>query len=89
MGERGQRIAAGLHQPHRARALACRHRRLWVDHRLCAIKTNIADSINVVIQIERRPGPRFISEVLEISSYDPDTDLFGFSAIYVAPREQS
>jgi len=42
-----------------------------------------------VIQIERRPGPRFISEVLEISSYDPDTDLFGFSAIYVAPREQS
>ncbi|MBS1842586.1 MAG: CpaF family protein [Acidobacteria bacterium] len=54
-----------------------------------AIKTNIGDSLNVVIQIERRPGRRFISEVLEINSYDPDADLFDFCAIYVAPREQS
>jgi len=53
-----------------------------------AIKTNIGDSLNVVIQIERRPGRRFISEVLEINSYDPDADLFDFCAIYVAPREQ-
>jgi pilus assembly protein CpaF len=52
-----------------------------------AIKTNIADSLNVVIQIERRPGRRFISEVLEINNYDPDADLFDFCAIYVAPRE--
>jgi hypothetical protein len=43
----------------------------------------------VVIQIERRPGRRFISEVLEINSYDPDGDLFGFSPIYVAPREHT
>jgi pilus assembly protein CpaF len=54
-----------------------------------AIKTNIGDSLNVVIQIERRPGRRFISEVLEINSYDPDADLFDFSAIYVAPREHA
>lgn len=54
-----------------------------------AIKTNIADSLNVVIQIERRPGRRFISEVLEINSYDPDADLFDFCAIYVAPRERA
>jgi len=52
-----------------------------------AIKTNIADSLNVVIQIERRPGRRFISEVLEINNYDPDADLFDFCAIYLAPRE--
>jgi pilus assembly protein CpaF len=52
-----------------------------------AIKTNIGDSLNVVIQIERRPGRRFISEVLEINSYDPDTDLFDFCAIYVAKKE--
>lgn len=52
-----------------------------------AIKTNIGDSLNVVIQIERRPGRRFISEVLEINSYDPDADLFDFSAIYVAKKE--
>jgi pilus assembly protein CpaF len=54
-----------------------------------AIKTNIGDSLNVVIQIERRPGRRFISEVLEINSYDPDADLFDFSAVYVAPRQHA
>lgn len=52
-----------------------------------AIKANIGDSLNVVIQIERRPGRRFISEVLEINSYDLDADLFDFCAIYPAPRE--
>jgi pilus assembly protein CpaF len=54
-----------------------------------AIKTNIGDSLNVVIQIERRPGRRFISEVLEINSYDPDADLFDFCAIYVAKKEST
>jgi pilus assembly protein CpaF len=52
-----------------------------------AIKANIGDSLNVVLQIERRPGRRFISEVLEINSYDPDADLFDFRSVYVAPRE--
>ena len=54
-----------------------------------AIKTNIGDSLNVVVHIERRPGRRFISEVLEINSYDPDSDLFDFCSIYVAPKEQA
>jgi pilus assembly protein CpaF len=54
-----------------------------------AIKANIGDSLNVVIQIERRPGRRFISEVLEINSYDPDAGLFDFGAVYVAPREHA
>jgi pilus assembly protein CpaF len=52
-----------------------------------SIKTNIADSLNVVVHIERRPGRRFISEVLEISSYNPDSDLFDFCSMYVAPKE--
>jgi pilus assembly protein CpaF len=52
-----------------------------------AVKTNIGDSLNVVVLIERRPGRRFISEVLEIKGYDPDADLFDFCAIYLAPRE--
>ena len=52
-----------------------------------AVKSNIGDSLNVVVQIERRPGRRFISEVLEIKSYDPDADLFDFCAIYLAPRD--
>jgi pilus assembly protein CpaF len=54
-----------------------------------AIKANIGDSLNVVIQVERRPGRRFISEVVEINSYNPDADRFDFCAIYAAPREQA
>lgn len=52
-----------------------------------SVKTNIGDSLNVVAQIERRPGRRFVSEVLEINSYDPDSDLFDFAAVYLAPPE--
>jgi pilus assembly protein CpaF len=47
-----------------------------------SIKSSIADSLDVVIQIERRPGHRYISEVLEINGYDPDADLFDYGAIY-------
>ena len=53
-----------------------------VDLPYRAIKTNIGDSLNLVVQIERRPGRRFISEVLEIKSFDPDVDLFDYFAIY-------
>ena len=58
-----------------------------VDLPYRAIKTNIADSLNVVVQVERRPGRRFVSEVLEINSYDPDADLYDFGAVYKAKRE--
>jgi pilus assembly protein CpaF len=47
-----------------------------------AIKTNIGDSLDVVVHIERRPGRRFISEVLEINHYDPDADLFDYCVMY-------
>jgi pilus assembly protein CpaF len=47
-----------------------------------AIKANIADSLNVVVHIDRRPGRRFIAEVLEINHYDPDADLFDYCVMY-------
>jgi pilus assembly protein CpaF len=53
-----------------------------------AIKTNIGDSLNVVVHLERRPGRRFVYEVLEINSYDPDVDLFDYGAIYLKPEAQ-
>jgi pilus assembly protein CpaF len=53
-----------------------------------SIKTNIADSLNVVVHIERRPGRRFVSEVLEINSYDPDSDLFDFCSMYLERKDQ-
>ena len=52
-----------------------------------AIKTNIGDSVNVVIHIERRPGRRFIAEVVEIHHYDPDADLFDIRVVYAAKVE--
>ena len=47
-----------------------------------AIRSTIGDSLHVAIQIERRPGRPYISEGLEINSYDPDADLFDYCAIY-------
>ena len=47
-----------------------------------AIKTNIADSLNIIVQIERRPGMRFVSQVLEINSYDPNADHYDFKVLY-------
>jgi len=35
-----------------------------------AIKANIAESLNVVVQMERRPGVRFVSEVSQILAYE-------------------
>jgi hypothetical protein len=54
-----------------------------------AIKTNIADSLNVVIHVERRPGRRYISEVLLINRYDPDADLFDYGAVFLAKQDKS
>jgi pilus assembly protein CpaF len=53
-----------------------------------AIKTNIADSLNVVIHIERRPGRRYISEVLLVNSYDPDVDQFDYGAVFLAKQDR-
>ncbi|MGB7024974.1 MAG: ATPase, T2SS/T4P/T4SS family [Candidatus Acidiferrales bacterium] len=45
-----------------------------------AIKNNIADSLNVIIHLERRPGRRFVSEVIQIKKYNTNTDEFEFVA---------
>jgi pilus assembly protein CpaF len=54
-----------------------------------AVKANIADSLHVVVQVERRPGKRFISEVLELNSYDADADLFDCCMVYAAKQDPS
>ncbi len=58
-----------------------------VDLPYRAIKTNIGDSLNLVVQLERRPGRRFVSEVLEIHRYDPDADEYDFGAIFQRHEE--
>lgn len=59
-----------------------------VDLPYRAIKTNTADSLGVVVQLERRPGRRFVSEVVEINRYDPDLDEYDFGVIYQSRQEQ-
>jgi pilus assembly protein CpaF len=47
-----------------------------------AIKANIADSLNIIVQIERRPGVRFVSEVLELCEFSPEADRYEFHPVY-------
>ena len=49
-----------------------------------AIKTNIGDSLNVIIQLERRPGRRFVSEVLEINGYSSEADHYNVRQVLAA-----
>ena len=58
-----------------------------VDLPYRAIKTNVGDSVNVVVHLERRPGRRFVSEVLEIHGYDPDRDEYNYSFIFDSHKE--
>jgi pilus assembly protein CpaF len=53
-----------------------------------AIKSNIADSLNLLVQIERRPGRRFVSEVMELFGYSPDTDRYDLKSIFLSEEEQ-
>jgi len=48
-----------------------------------AIKSNIADSLNLLVHIERRPGQRFVSEVIEIAGYDSDIDRYELKQLFV------
>ena len=43
-----------------------------------AIRANIADSLDLVVHIERRHGKRFVAEVLQVERYVPATDNFEF-----------
>jgi pilus assembly protein CpaF len=49
-----------------------------------AIKTNTAESLNVIIHLERRPGRRSVSEVVGIQQSDPDLDRFEFQHVRAA-----
>jgi pilus assembly protein CpaF len=51
-----------------------------------AIKTNIADSLNIIVQIDRRPGARFISQVLEIRGYETASDQYNFAKVYASAQ---
>jgi pilus assembly protein CpaF len=58
-----------------------------VDLPYRAIKTNVGDSVNVIMHLERRPGRRFVSEVMEIHGYDPDRDEYNIGFIFDSHQE--
>ena|SRR5580692_8014874 len=52
-----------------------------------AVKRNIGDCLNVIVQMERRPGARFISEVLEIRAFDVKGANYDLASVYASsPR---
>jgi len=53
-----------------------------VDLPYKAIKANVADSLNIVGQMERRPGAGFVSEVSEILGYEPEADRYRLESVY-------
>jgi pilus assembly protein CpaF len=58
-----------------------------VDLPYRAIKTNVGDSVNVVVHLQRRPGRRFVSEVVEIHGYDPDRDEYNYGFVFDSHKE--
>jgi pilus assembly protein CpaF len=58
-----------------------------VDLPYRSVKTNVADSVNVVVHLERRPGRRFVSEVVEIHGYDPDRDEYNYGFVFDSHKE--
>ena len=58
-----------------------------VDLPYRAVKTNVGDCVNVVVHLERRPGRRFVSEVVEIHGYDPDRDEYNYCFIFDSHKE--
>jgi pilus assembly protein CpaF len=52
-----------------------------------AIKASIADSIHLLVHIERRHARRYINEVLAIKSYSPTEDTYQLETIF--NRDQS
>ena len=49
-----------------------------------AIQSGIADSIHLLLHIERRAGKRIVGELIEVVGYDPQTDRFDLRVCYRA-----
>ena len=52
-----------------------------------AIRSSIADSVNMVLQIERRNGKRVVAELVEVEGYEQGRDHFQLRCLYRAERQ--
>lgn len=53
-----------------------------------AIKSNIADSLSILVHLDRRPGRRFVSEVVEISGYNPELDRYDLKPLFTRTEDE-
>jgi len=51
-----------------------------------AIKSNIGESINLLLHLERKDGHRQVSELVEVRSYGGEPDQYELATLY--PRSQ-
>lgn len=49
-----------------------------------AIRINIGDALGMLLHIERRPGQRYVAQLLELVRYDAERDRYEFRTIYDA-----
>src|SRR5579864_2221781 len=54
-----------------------------------AIKANIADSIHLLVHIERRHARRYVNEILAIQSYSPTEDSYQLEIIFNRNQQNS
>lgn len=47
-----------------------------------AIRSNIADAVQLLLHIERRHGARLVAELLRINRYDPAQDRYEITSLY-------
>ena len=53
-----------------------------------AIKSNIADSLSILVHLNRRPGHRFVSEVVEIAGYNPELDRYDLKPLFARTEDE-
>jgi len=53
-----------------------------VDLPYRAIKSHIADSIQLLVHIERQHGTRLVSQILEIEPYSGDSDKYQLKTLF-------
>src|SRR5262249_19513481 len=53
-----------------------------------AIKSNIGESINLLLHLERKDGHRQVSELLEVWGYDGETDQYELTTLYRRGQER-
>jgi pilus assembly protein CpaF len=50
-----------------------------------AIRSQIADGLNVLVHLKRKKGSRYVSEIRRVLSYDAEQDHYEFETIYEHP----